>query len=109
MLGKPCQCLNGVLESVFFRSSDRLFDVKKTVEEIVRDQLIDVAFRFILACEFNLLACIRTLWDQLPDIIKLRLRQEDRMALIAPRGLFPYYLLPQTSLSILHDLTGKRS
>ncbi|KAF8771320.1 hypothetical protein HNY73_018757 [Argiope bruennichi] len=47
--GGPCQCLHGILHSFVFHSSDGVFDERKTVERIVADQRIDVAFRFTLA------------------------------------------------------------
>ncbi|GBM48624.1 hypothetical protein AVEN_135004-1 [Araneus ventricosus] len=79
MFGRPCQCLNGILESSVFRTSDGLFDVMKTVERLVENHRIDMAFRFTMACEFQLDKCIGPLFEQLTFDIKLRFSQENML------------------------------
>ncbi|GBM48631.1 hypothetical protein AVEN_135008-1 [Araneus ventricosus] len=79
MLRKPCQCLNGALGSTFFRTSDGLFDFRKTVERLVEDQRIDVAFRFTVACEFRLDECIEPLFKQLTFDVKSHFYHEKRL------------------------------
>ncbi|KAF8771316.1 hypothetical protein HNY73_018754 [Argiope bruennichi] len=76
--GGPCQCLDGVLQSYVFDTSDSMFDERKIIESLVVDERIDAAFRFILVSLYfledsrvpllrHLLAQIPTPSDQLQN------------------------------------------
>ncbi|GBM99241.1 hypothetical protein AVEN_63968-1 [Araneus ventricosus] len=75
-----CQCLEGILRRCFlvvYWTSNRFFSEQKFVEDLIRDQRLDVAFRFKIACEFFLRDAVRFLWKQLPPLVKSRLLSAD--------------------------------
>ncbi|GBM00306.1 hypothetical protein AVEN_32648-1 [Araneus ventricosus] len=67
-----CRCLERILLHSYLRPSNGLFDKHKFFDDLVRDQLLDVKFRFILACEFfttlEITDCHSLIWKCVPHI-----------------------------------------
>ncbi|CAL1297467.1 unnamed protein product [Larinioides sclopetarius] len=79
MFGRHCQCLKGLLPSSYRWTTNACIDVPRTVQALVQDQRVDLAFRFILSCEYLLGIEAALLWNQMPKTMKSRFFERDLM------------------------------
>ncbi|GBM04540.1 hypothetical protein AVEN_197936-1 [Araneus ventricosus] len=77
VFGRHCQCLKGLLPSIYRWTPNGSIDFRKTVQALVQDQRVDMAFRFSLSCYYVLGNETISLWNAMPESTKKRFFEND--------------------------------
>ncbi|GBM76841.1 hypothetical protein AVEN_228302-1 [Araneus ventricosus] len=76
LLGYTCDCFKGILHRNYRWTSCEYLDESKTVQAIVGDGQLDLAFRFTMSCKYDLEDDIIQFWEALPQWLKFSFCQD---------------------------------